>query len=359
MATIRQRNGRWQAIIRRKDLKATKTFKRKGDAQSWVTSQERAADLKHMPAEMNGTLEPLITRYEKELWKDKRWGTSKAHELTVIKRDLGAQSLETLTSMRLLNYVRGLPKAGPSTRANRLSYLKEILRTAKDLWGLAVPVAAVQDAIAAGRRHGILAKSNSRDRRPTADELAAILDFSKDREGSIDLHAVVRVLSVMPLRLGELVGIGWADEVPERRSVILRGRKHPDIREKEKPQEVPLITFREVDTYSLIFDRPRYMDAPFPYIASSVSAAFTDCVLKLGIKDLHLHDLRAYAISRLLESGMAIPMVALLSGHRNWKVLARHYARIDPMAVHEALAKVSGKDIPAPTARGKDDADPA
>jgi integrase len=93
---------------------------------------------------------------------------------------------------------------------------------------------------AGARRAG---KSNSRDRRVTADELAAILDFSKDREGSIDLGAVVRVLSVMPLRLGELVRIGWDDEVPERRSVILRGRKHPDIREKEKWQEVPLIAF--------------------------------------------------------------------------------------------------------------------
>lgn len=359
MATIRSRNGRWQAIIRRNDLRATKTFDRKGDAQSWVTAQERAADLKHMPDELNGTLGPLIERYEKELWKDKRWGTNKAHELTVLKRDLGTHSLEAFSRAQLLAYVRGLPKAGPSTRLNRLSYLKEVLRAAKDLWGIGVPLEAVQDAINAGKRQGVLGKSSSRDRRVTADELAAILDFSKDREGSIDLHAVVRVLSVMPLRLGELVGIGWDDAVPDRRSVILKGRKHPDIREKEKRQEVPLISFGGVDTYSLVFDRPRYMDAPFPYIASSVSAAFTNAVLNLGIKDLVLHDLRAHAISTLLESGMQIPMVALLSGHKNWKVLAKHYARIDPMAVHEALARTSAPGIPAPTAPKTGGGDPA
>lgn len=341
MATFRQRNGRWQAIIRRVDLKATKSFDRKVDAQSWARAKERDADLGHLPGKIVGTLAPLIDRYEKELWPEKRWGKNKAYELGVIKRDLGAVALDAMTATKLLNYVRGLPKAGPSTRQNRLSYLKEVLRAAKDLWGMPVPVDVVQDAIVAGRRHGVLAKSNSRDRRPTAGELASIIDFAKDREGDIDLEAVVRVLSVMPLRLGELVRIGWDDEVKDRRSVILRGRKHPDIREKEKPVEVPLITFGGVDTFALVFDRPRYMDAPFPYRPASVSAAFTDTVLRLGIKDLHLHDLRAHAISMLFEAGMQIPMVALLSGHRNWKVLAKNYSRIEPTAVHDALKRLN------------------
>ncbi len=322
MATFRQRGGRWQAIIRRVDLKATKSFDRLVDAKIWARAKERDADLGHMPGKMNGTLAPLIERYETELWKDKRWGASKAHDLTVLKRDLGGVLLETLTAARILAYLSGLD-VEPSTRANRLSYLKEVLRVAKDLWGLSVPLAAVEGAVTAGRRHGILGKSQVRERRPSADELAAILDYCKDREGGIDLGAVVRVLSVMPLRLGELVRIGWDDEVKARRSVILRSRKHPDIREKEKPQEVPLIAFRGVDTYDLVFDRPRYMDAPFPYNPSSVSMAFTQTVRALGIKDLHLHDMRAHAISSLLEGGLPIPQVALLSGHRNWKILQK------------------------------------
>lgn len=340
MATFRQRNGRWQAIIRRRDLKATKSFARKVDAQSWARAKERDADLGHLPGRIIGTLGPLVERYEKEMWPEKRWGANKAYELGVIQRDLGARSLDTLTSTAILTYLRGLD-SGPATAGTRLSYLKEVLRVAKDLWGLAVPLDAVTDAIAAGRRHRLIAKSNSRDRRPTADEIRDIIDFAKDREGQIDIGAVVRVLSVMPLRLGELVGIGWDDAVPDRRSVILRGRKHPDIREKEKAQEVPLITFGGVDTFALVFGRARYMSAPFPYVASSVSAAFTNVALRLGIKDLHLHDLRAHAISMLLEAGVPIPQVALLSGHRNWKILARHYARIDPASVHDTLRRLT------------------
>jgi integrase len=341
MATFRQRGKRWQAIIRRVDLKATKSFDRLVDAKSWARGKERDADLDHLPGKPAGTLAPLIDRYEAELWKEKRWGANKAYELGVLKRDLGAKALDAFTQAGLLAYLRGLGVA-PSTAANRLSYLKEVLRAAKDLWGMPVPLAAVDGAIAAGRRHGVLGKSNVRERRPTPEEIANIIEYGRERAGAqIDLDAVVRVLSVMPLRLGELINIGWDDEVKERRAVIIRGRKHPNVREREKPQEVPLIAFRGVDTYDLIFGRPRYMEAPFPYVSSSVSTAFTVATRALGIKDLHLHDLRAHAISTLLEAGLPIPQVALLSGHRTWRVLARVYARIESQSVHDALTRLT------------------
>ena len=72
-----------------------------------------------------------------------------------------------------------------------------------------------------------------------------------------------------------------------------------------------------------------------------MSAAFTVAALRCKIDDLHLHDLRAHALSSLLEAGVPIPQVALLSGHKNWKILSRHYARIDPASVHETIRKVT------------------
>lgn len=356
MATFRKRGERWQAIIRRTNLKASKTFDRLVDARSWATAQERKSDVGgHMPGRVEGTLAPLIDRYERELWPEKRWGSNKAQELKVLNRDLGPRLLTGLTQTELLAYVRKLGVA-PSTASNRMSYLREVFGAARDLWGLAVPMDQLEAAISIGRRHGLLGKSNTRDRRPTADELARIIDYAAARDTQIDLAAVVRVLSVMPLRLGELIGVQWEDEVKERRSVILRGRKHPDVREKERPQEVPLISFRGVDTYDLVFDRPRYFDRPFPYNSSSVSTAFTQACKTLAIADLHLHDLRAHAISSLLEVGVPIPQVALLSGHRNWKILSRHYARIDPQAVHDTIAK-AGQGTHEPTPPRTDDGD--
>jgi len=357
MATFRQRGGRWQAIIRRVDLKATRTFDRLQDAKLWARGKERAADLAEtMPGKMAGTLGDLIGRYEKELWTEKRWGPTKAHELVVLRRDLGNRALDAISQTGLLTYAKGLGLSGGSV-STRFSYLKEVLKTARDLWGLTVPLPAVEGAISTGRRLGLITKSGVRDRRPTEAEIAAIIAYTESRPAMmIDLGAVVRALTVEPLRLGELLGIQWADLDEKRRTVLIRNRKHPDIKVREgNDQEVPLINFGGVDVYDLIAGRPRYLPSPFPYIGSSVSAAFTLAALRCKIEDLHLHDLRAYAISKLLEGGVPIPQVALMSGHRNWKVLARHYARIDPVSVHDAIARASsspGTREPSPPGKG-------
>jgi len=97
VATFRQRDGRWQAIIRRVDLKATKTFDRKADAQAWARAREREADLAEVaPAKVLGTLGPLIDRYEKEVWPVRRWGLNKANELKTLRADLGVRLLSDL-----------------------------------------------------------------------------------------------------------------------------------------------------------------------------------------------------------------------------------------------------------------------
>lgn len=40
--------------------------------------------------------------------------------------------------------------------------------------------------------------------------------------------------------------------------------------------------------------------------------------------DLHFHDLRHEAISRLFERGLSLPEVALISGHRDPRMLLRY-----------------------------------
>lgn len=359
MATIRQRAGRWQAIIRRADLKASKTFDLKKDAEAWARGLERKADLGEvLPGKLEGTLGPIIDRYEQKLWPVKRWGHSKENELSELRRALGGHTLKSLTSATILRYVQGL-SITPGGIASRLSYLREVLRTARDLWEVPVPIEALDEAIAKARERRIIGRPGVRTRRPTEEEIGKLLAYQPPGEMMIDLAAIVRVLSVLPLRLGELLGIGWDDLDQQRRSVILRGRKHPDIRVKEQSEEeVPLIAFAGVDTFDLIWNRPRYLPSPFPYKSNSVSAAFGMAALRLGIEDLHLHDLRAYSLSRLLEAGVPIPQVALISGHRNWRVLSRHYARIDPMSVHDAVARtrkpssVSGSRAPTPRRKG-------
>ena len=45
---------------------------------------------------------------------------------------------------------------------------------------------------------------------------------------------------------------------------------------------------------------------------------------RAGLTDFHFHDLRHEAISRFFESGLTVPEVALISGHRDVRMLLRY-----------------------------------
>jgi hypothetical protein len=54
----------------------------------------------------------------------------------------------------------------------------------------------------------------------------------------------------------------------------------------------------------------------------------------LRIDDLHFHDLRHEGASRLFEAGFRIEHVALVTGHKDWKML-RRYTHVRPEALHQ------------------------
>jgi Site-specific recombinase XerD len=57
---------------------------------------------------------------------------------------------------------------------------------------------------------------------------------------------------------------------------------------------------------------------------NAVRLAWERLKKKGDIKDLHFHDLRHEAISKLFEKGLSIPEVALISGHKDVRMLFRY-----------------------------------
>ena len=55
-------------------------------------------------------------------------------------------------------------------------------------------------------------------------------------------------------------------------------------------------------------------------------------IKRTGIVDLRFHDLRHEAISRFFEMGLSVPEVALISGHRDYRMLQR-YTHLKPEQV--------------------------
>lgn len=52
--------------------------------------------------------------------------------------------------------------------------------------------------------------------------------------------------------------------------------------------------------------------------------AWERLVRRIGLEDLHLHDLRHEAVSRLFEKGFHVAEVAAISGHRELRMLTRY-----------------------------------
>lgn len=47
-------------------------------------------------------------------------------------------------------------------------------------------------------------------------------------------------------------------------------------------------------------------------------------VNRAGIDNIHFHDLRHEAISRFFEMGLSVPEVAMISGHKDVRMLFRY-----------------------------------
>ena len=82
-----------------------------------------------------------------------------------------------------------------------------------------------------------------------------------------------------------------------------------------------------------VYGREEGTERIFPYNGRSAGTAFRRACRELGIKNLHFHDLRHEAASRFFEAGFSIEQVALVTGHKDWKML-RRYTNLRPEDLH-------------------------
>ena len=64
--------------------------------------------------------------------------------------------------------------------------------------------------------------------------------------------------------------------------------------------------------------------SPFPVTPNGFRLAWDRLRSRAGLSDLRFHDLRHEAISRFFELGLNIPEVAVISGHKDPRVLFRY-----------------------------------
>lgn len=352
MATIRPRKQsdgttRYCAIIRirRNGVllhQEAKTFAHRGAAHQW--SRSREVELENPAAlrkaqEGTRSLRELIRWYIDAFHSISKWQRSKQTHLEFLERHRFSEvSAVALTTELLIDHVRSrrADGAGPATVMNDLVWIGVVLRAAKSVKGLPVNPQVVQEARNACRELRLTAKPKRRTRRPTASELESLTDFfnRRDARSDIPMSHIMWFAVHSARREAEICRLRWADNDGAARTGMVTDAKHPTQREGNHRR------FKYTpEAWQIVQAQARTSEYIFPFDPRSVGAAFTRACAVLGIIDLHFHDLRHEATSRLFERGYQIHEVAQFTLHDSWNELKR-YANLRP----ELL-----RDIPAPT----------
>jgi len=339
------KSGSWRVQVRRKRKYVNNTFLRRKDAEEWALEIERRIDRGEptVPSSRDAkTFGDLVRLHRDDLQEvGKRIGRSKTASLAFLERRVGRLRLPELDRERLIQFgkERAREGAGPVTVGIDLGYIKTILSHAAAVHGVLVSTETVELARIALGRLGLVGKGDERDRRPTQDELDRLVAaFEANPRQQIPVGRIIRFAVATAMRQDEICRIFWADFDAENRMLLVRDRKDPR-RKSGNHQRIPLLNVGGYDACAVIEEQRAHTGNSrgriFPYNGRSLGTAFRRQCRALRIADLHFHDLRHEGTSRLFEVGFSIEQVALVTGHKDWKML-RRYTHLKPETLHTA-----------------------
>lgn len=327
-------SGNWRAQVRRKGCYAADTFRRRRDAEEWALNTERCIDQglnpKRRPKGPARTFGDLVDLHVHDLHEvGKPIRRSKAAVMEALKLSIGGTKIAKLDRARLIDYGKRRAKegAGPATLAIDFSFIRTVLSHAAAVHGIDVATEDVRLARIALCSLGLIGKGNERDRRPAPDELDELIEyFESNPRQLIPMGRIIRFAVATAMRQEEICRIAWSDVDLRKKTVLVRDRKDP--RDKDgNHQRVPLLNLTGYDSWQILLEQrivTRGRGLVFPHNSRSVGTAFRRACRSLEIEDLHFHDLRHEATSRLFEAGLPIEKVALVTGHKDWKMLKRY-----------------------------------
>ena len=116
------------------------------------------------------------------------------------------------------------------------------------------------------------------------------------------------------MRRSEILNMGWKDVCFEKKIATLNETKNGS------PREVPL----SQNAQSLLFQLPRSDHKVFTISEYALRQSWERLVKRANIENLRFHDLRREATSRFFEKGLNVPEVALITGHKDPRMLFRY-----------------------------------
>ena len=205
MATFRKRNGKWQAIVRQKNIgTASRSFIKKTQAIKWALEQEERIERGVFgsiePSEV--TLGELLNRYSQQITPAKRGAETEQRRLNrLINDSISDYSIEQLTSKTLASFRDRRLLDGQRACEYDLILIRHCLKVAMSEWGLILSVNPV-DQIKKPP------SPKARERRLNDGEYERLEAASKLTQNAHIWPIVVFAIET-GMRRGEILGLSW------------------------------------------------------------------------------------------------------------------------------------------------------
>jgi integrase len=317
LATIRKRKNkdttRYQALVRLTGHPTiTKTFTLKADAERWARVTEikiENGDLGVVAKPTNETLGEVLEKYLHQITPKKKSSEVEKIKIKRLMREpVASVQFCRLTPQHIAKFRDDrLRSVSGTTALKDLSLLSHAITIAVREWGLPLAVNPVKQITKPKQ-------NKPRDRRLEAGEEQQLLAAcSESRNPYFKAFVVVAIETAM--RRGEMLSLQRQHIDFEARTAFLPDTKNGYNR------TIPLSNRAILQLMDI---QPHISGRVFPISVTALRGQWRRMIAKTGLDDLHLHDLRHEATTRLFEKGFNIMEVSTITGHRDLQMLKRY-----------------------------------
>jgi integrase len=254
------------------------------------------------------TLRELIERYRDNVTIRKRRAETEKIVLNAFLRDpICDHPISRLTTVHFAEYRdQRLKTVKPSTLRRELGTIGHLFTVARIEWGLPIKRSPLADLRIEGTQ-------DRRERRLRPGEWERLMEAAKSRRNPHVIPIIILAVET-GMRRGEILAMKWEHFDQGTRSLLIPETKNGHAR------IIPLSS----SAMSLLLELSREGDRIFPMAPNAFRLSWQRVRDRAGLHGLHFHDLRHEAVSRFFERGLTIPEVALVSGHRDARMLFRY-----------------------------------
>ena len=311
MASFRFRNNRWQARVQRKGQKyLARSFINKPDAEKWARSIEIEIDRGtyiNTDYAQKTLFKEILQKYLDDVAPNMRSADNQIIRVKkLMKHPIAEVNMAQLSPKHMADYRdERLKVVKPNTVIRELAILSSVINHARHEWGLNVinPVTMIKKP----------SSTQGRDRILNDEELGRL--FNQLEKISTWYKPLAEFALETAMRRGELMSLLWVNVNFEKCVAFLPITKNGDSR------YVPL-SMKAIKILKLL---PRDIEGRvFPLNKGTVSILFLRASRRARIEDIHFHDLRHMAITRLASKFSNPIEIAAISGHKSLSMLKRY-----------------------------------